>query len=154
LKPVEIFQLLSGTILLGFAFCSILFLTDVAILPELNKISLVPRLAIIDLDKQALTKVAFFFCMAVFVVISYSSYTLKKSIQSQKKINILYWFMIATLFLFFFSASISSSLVLLFCIPSSILLSLSFVNIKSMLVQEVIHIVVLALLLALNFGVI
>jgi len=55
--------------------------------------------------------------VVVFAVLNYANYTLKKSIQTQKKIDILYWFMISSLIMFFLSANIDASQVLLLCIP-------------------------------------
>jgi len=154
MKIKEVFQLTSGALLVLFAFCSILYLMDISILPELKKLSLIPRLTILESRGESLYKIAIIFSVSVFTVLSYGSYTIKKSIQNQKKIDILYWFMIAALLLLLLNTSIEASQVLLLFIPLSILLNFNFINIKSILIQEVIHIGVLALLFALNFGLI
>ena len=154
MKIIEIFQLLSGAILVLIAFCSTLFLLDINIIPEIMKVSIIPRLAIFESRGASLYKIAAIFAIAVFAVLSYGKYTLKKSIQTQKKINILYWFMIASLSMLFLFTTINANQVLLLFIPLSILLNTNFNNIKSILFQEIIHICILGLLFALNFGLI
>ncbi len=154
MKVVEILQLISGAILVLLAFCSILFLVDIEFLSELKKVSLIPRLIIFDIRGQSLSKIAIALAMAVFTVISYGSYTFKKSIETRKKIDILYWFLIASLLLLFLSNILNASQILPLCIPLSILLSFNFLNIKNNILQEVFHICILALLFLLNFGLI
>ncbi len=154
MRVKEIFQLTSGAILVLLAFCSILFLMDIAILPELKKVSLIPRLAIFEIRGESLYKLVSLFGISIFAVLSYGSYTIKKSIQTQKKIDILYWFMIAAVFLLFLNTSIDASQALLLFLPLSILLNFNFIHIKSILIQEVIHIGILTLLFLINFGII
>jgi len=152
MKLIEIIQLTSGAVLVLIAFCSILYLMDTPILPELVKVNLMPRLAIFELRGHDLYKMIVILIISVFTVLSYSSYTLKKNIQTQKKIDILYWFMIASVLLLLLSNSVNPGLALLLFIPLSILLNINFLNIKSILIQEVLHIGLIILLFALNFG--
>lgn len=152
LKLFEVFQLLSGALLVLISFCSIFYLLDISILPELTKVSLHPRLEIFSNRGGALYKILIVFVISVFTVLNYGSYTLKKNIQTQKKIDILYWFMLSSLIILFINDTMDSSQLLLLFIPLSILLNSTFINIKSILFQEVIHISLLALLFALNFN--
>lgn len=148
----EILQLLSGAFLVMIAFCSILYLMDIPFLSELNKISLIPRFAVLETRGDNLYKLAAIIATSVFAVLSYGTYILKRNIQTQKKINILYWFMIAALLISFLFSQVSANQVLLLFIPLAILLNFNFTSIKNTLVQETIHIFVLILLFALNFG--
>lgn len=152
LKIIELFQMILGAATVFFAFGSILFLLDIQVIPELAKISLSPKLIIFENRGESLYKIIVVMGLSVFAVLSYGSYTLKKSIQTQKKLDILFWFMIASLFLLFFFNSIEPSQVLLLYISLSILLNFNFLRIKSHLFQEVLHICLLGLLFALNFG--
>lgn len=153
-KVFEIFQLLSGAVLVFFAFSSILYLLDIIVFPELIKLSLIPRFTVLANRGESLYKIIVVLAVSIFVVLNYGSYTIKKSIQTQKKIDILYWFMIFSLVMFFLFNNIDASQVLLLCIPLSILLNSNFISIKTILVQEVVHIFILGLLFALNFGLI
>jgi len=154
MKFSEVFQMISGVLLVFIAFSSILFLLDIKVMPELVKVSIIPRLAIFDIRGESLYKMAVIFGMSIFTVLSYGKYTLKKSIQTQKKIDILYWFMMASLFMLFLFTEINANQVLVLFIPIAIMLNTNFLNIKSVLFQEVMHLVLLALLFALSFGVI
>ena len=154
MKMNEVFQMLSGILLVFILYCSILFLLDIEAIPELVKVSIIPRLVFFDIRGESFYKMAIIFAVSIFTVLSYGKYTLKKSIQTQKKIDILYWFMMASLFMLFLFSEINANQVLLLFIPLAILLNTNFLNIKSILVQEVIHVILLALLIALNFGVI
>ena len=153
-KVVEIFQLLSGTLLVYVAFGGILFLKDLSILPEFAKISLVPKLGLFEIRGSALIKAAVAVGLSIFATLHYNKYTLKKSIQTQKKIDILYWFMMASLIIGFLFPQIIASQLLLLLIPLAMLLNLNFVSIRNILIQEIFHIGMLALLFALNFGLI
>lgn len=154
MKMAEILQLISGSILVYSAYCGVLYLSNYAILPELNKISLIPRLSILELRGAALYKVAAIVLVSLYAVINYGRYTLKKSIQTQKKVDILYWFMIASMLILLISPNIYPGLVLLLFIPISIFLNINFLNIKSILIQELLHIAILAALFAFHFGLI
>lgn len=154
LKIFEIFQLLSGAATVFFAFACILFLLDINISPELLKLSLIPRFTILDIRGESLYKIIVVLAVSIFAVLNYGNYTLKKSIQTQKKIDILFWFMFFSMIMFFLTVNLEASQVLLLCIPLSILLNSNFINIKSVLIQEVFHICILGLIFALNFGLI
>lgn len=154
MKVKELFQLLSGAILVYIAFCGILYLRDIEFVKEISKVSLIPRLIVFDARGETLYKIGVIVAISIFTVLSYGSYTIKKSIQSQKKIDILYWFMLASLLILFLFSQLDANQVLLTWLPISILLSFNFNNIKNELLQEAIHIGVLTLLFILNFGVI
>jgi len=152
MKVVEIFQMISGILLVLIAFCGILYLLDIPFLPELNKASIYPRLTLLEVRGVQLYTIGVIIFIAGFTVLSYGKYTVKKSIQIQKKVDILYWIMIATALILFMFTSIEPNQVLLICIPFSILLSLNFISIQNLLMQELIHIGALALLFAFHFG--
>lgn len=152
LKTAEILQLLSGSILTYIVFCSVLFLNDTPMLPELSKISLMPQLTIFHARGAELYKLLGILVLSLFAILNYGSYTLKKSIQVQKKIDILFWFMIAALLIILLCVSLNANQALLLFIPLAIMLNFNFVNLKNVLLQEVLHVCLLGLLFALNFG--
>ena len=69
-----------------------------------------------------------------------------------RKVDILFWFMIVQLIMVFFYIQMNAHLALLIFVPLSILLSISFLRIKSNLIQELVHLGGLIILFALNFG--
>ena len=154
MKINEILQLLSGAFLVLLIFSGTLFLLDLEFLPELLKIRLIPSLDVLAIRGSELYKILIVLVIAIFSVLNYGSYTLKKSIQNQKKIDILYWFMFASGIMFFLFDTKSAGQVLIVFIPLSILMNSTFIDIKNTMFQEAIHICLLALLFALNFGLI
>ncbi|MDF1694209.1 MAG: DUF6427 family protein [Saprospiraceae bacterium] len=152
MKIKELLQMCSGILLVLFAYSGILYLIDIEIIPELAKVSIIPRLLLVDLRGMMLYKVLIIVGIAIFAVLSYGKYTVKKSIQVQKKIDILFWFMMVQLLMLFMYTSLNANQSLMLFIPLSILLSFNFIRIKSNLVQELIHLGVLILLFTLNFG--
>lgn len=153
-KLNEIMQMFSGIAVVLFLFCGILYLLSIGIYAELSKITLMPKLSMFNLRGEMLYKASAIGVLAIFAVLRYGSYTLKKSIQVQKKIDILFWCMVVQLIMIFFYTSIHAHLALLVFVPLSILLSFSFMRIKNNLIQEIIHLVALVLLFVLNFGLI
>jgi hypothetical protein len=154
LKVFEIFQLISGALLAIFAYGSILYLSNSEVFSELTKFTLIPRFTLFESRGGSLYKIIIILAIAIFAVLNYANYTVKKNIQTQKKIDILFWFMIGSIIIYLLFKNINASQVLLLYIPLSIFLSFNFIRIKGILTQEIIHILLLGLLFALNFGLI
>ena len=151
-KLIETLQIMSGVLLVVLAFCSILFLFNLPFLPEILKADLTPKLTIMSLKGESLYNLVVIFVVALFAVFSYNRYTIKKSIQVQKKIDIFYWLMITSFLFLILANPIDANLFLLLCIPLAVFLNLNFNSIKGILVQEIIHISALVLLFIHNFG--
>lgn len=154
MKMKELNQMILGSVSVYFAFGGILYLIDIDSFSEFSKLSLSPNFSIFENRGESVYKLLTILAVSIISVLGYGANTLKKSIQAQKKIDILYWFMMASLIMLFLYDAIEASQFLLLCVPLSILLNFRFISIKSPLVQEVIHICVVGLLFAFNFGLI
>ncbi len=90
--------------------------------------------------------------LAVFVVVAllnFGSYTSRKSIQVQKFIGILFWFLFAGGLTVFTLPSIAVAHFLLLASPLGIFLALTFLNIKNRALAEVLHLLLVGSVLAL-----
>jgi hypothetical protein len=95
-------------------------------------------------------KLAIFFIALILVVANNGLYLAKKNIQVQKKINILYWVLIAAAVAVPFQANITFEHFLLIAPTLGIFLGLSFTAMKSQW-AEAIHFLMVVLVLALQF---
>ena len=95
--------------------------------------------------------IGFFFLMVLITIFSYNHYVLKKNIQKQKYINILYWGLIISSLAILFQMDIRIEHIMIIVPPLSILLSFNFLNL-SRPVAESIHFLLLFGSLALQFS--
>lgn len=86
-------------------------------------------------------------------IFSYSTYSMKKSIQVQKKIDILFWMILSALIALFINDNLTVDHLLMLTIPISILLSMNLLKINSTILTELIHLGVLILIFVLHFGI-
>ena len=92
--------------------------------------------------------------LIVFIAIfSYSAYNMKKSIQVQKKIDILFWMILSAMIALFITDNLTVDHILVLTIPLSILLSMNLQKIKSPIFSELVHLGILILIFVLHFGV-
>lgn len=93
------------------------------------------------------------FSMSIIAVV-YRYYFLrkKKSIQSQKKIDILYWLMICSPLMIIFWNRIDIFSLLVLAIPLSILIGILIYRIKNQLLSEMIHLAILIGVVSFHFG--
>ena len=76
---------------------------------------------------------------------------MKKRIQVQKKINILFWMILSALIALFISDSLSIDHLLMLSAPLGILLSMNLLKIKSAIFSELIHLGIIILIFVLHF---
>jgi hypothetical protein len=95
-------------------------------------------------------KLAVFTIATLFVILNNNLYLAKKNIQVQKKINILYWVLIAAAISLPFQANATFEHFLLLAPTLGIFLGLSFTSIKNQW-AEAIHFLMVVLVLALQF---
>jgi hypothetical protein len=153
-KQKELVQLFSGLFTLFFIVVGSMYLYDMQILEEASKMNFSPHLSIFSIRGVEIYKFAGWALVAVFTVFNYNTYTLKKSIQAQKKIDILFWFLLGSSVLLFLVSNVVAFNVLLACIPLAIFINVHLINTKNPLTQELIHVMLLVLLFSLNFGMI
>ncbi len=90
--------------------------------------------------------------VVIFVIARYNNYTMKNAIQVQKKIDIIYWFMFFSLVITFFVNGLSATHLLILAIPFSMFIGLSYEKMKSSMLAEVLHIVMIILILTTHFA--
>ena len=84
-------------------------------------------------------------------IFSYGSYSMKKSIQVQKKIDILFWMILSALIALFINDNLTVDHLLMLSAPLGILLSMNLLKIKSAIFPELIHLGVLILIFVIHF---
>ncbi len=87
----------------------------------------------------------------VAVVVNYYSLRKKKSIQSQKKIDILYWLMIFGPIAVLFWHDLEYRSLLILAIPLSVMIGMVMYRIKNKAIAELIHVAVVVFLLVSHF---
>lgn len=85
-------------------------------------------------------------------ILFYGRMTSKKTLQVQKKINILYWFLLASFFTIFFINERNTTNLLILALPLSIIVGMAIEWIKAPFVEEFVHVVVLGGILYLHFN--
>lgn len=92
--------------------------------------------------------------LIVFIsIFSYGNYSMKKSIQVQKKIDILFWMIASAMIALFINDNLTADHLLMLAIPLGILLSMNLLKINSPILPELIHLGILILIGVLHFGV-
>ncbi len=86
-----------------------------------------------------------------FSIVRYNNYTMKNAIQVQKKIDIVYWFMLFTFMMLFFVEGINPEHLIFLAIPFAVFLGLSYERMKNHLIAELLHIVLVLTILVIHF---
>ena len=89
----------------------------------------------------------------VIAIFSYGSYSMKKSIQVQKKIDILFWMILSAMIALFINDHLTVDHLLMLSVPLGILLSMNLLKIKGAIFPELIHLGFLILIFVLHFKV-
>ncbi len=89
--------------------------------------------------------------LLLLAIFSYGSQTSKKTIQAQKKIDILYWVLLCSLGGLILCQYLTVSYLLITMIPFSILLSNIFLKIKNAMTQELVHLCLVGAILMHHF---
>ena len=87
-------------------------------------------------------------------ILGYGFYTSKKSIQAQKKVDILYWVALASLIGLLLVNQVTLSYALFLIFPLSIFISMSFLNIRNKLVLELLHLGAVIAVMGIHFAII
>jgi hypothetical protein len=87
--------------------------------------------------------------VVLFIILRYNSFTMKSSIQVQKKVDIIYWFMLFTFLIMFFIEDVDTTHLAILSIPFAIFIGLSFEKMKNAMMSELIHV---AMVVAILFG--
>lgn len=103
----------------------------------LNKISFVNLMN--GFDIKSLIVLIFLTIFILIFLFNYGSYSGKKVISGQKRISILFWFLLFTGISIFFYKEVSIQHVILFVIPLSVFLSSNLIDIKNRIWPELIH---------------
>lgn len=109
---------------------------------------------IIPSDTEGFITLGVVMLLVVIAVFSYNSYMMKKSIQVQKKVDILFWLAIFSLLSLIFSNELLRDHLLILSVPLSIFLSMNLIKVKNPLLAELGHLSVLILIGLLHFNVI
>jgi len=86
-----------------------------------------------------------------FAIFNYPSFTSKKSIQSQKKIDIIYWFMFFTLVAFLIFKTNGSLHLISLVLPLSLIIGIYLSDSKRIILNELVHIFIIALIFITQF---
>lgn len=151
IKLKEIFQLLVGLLTPVFLYSAIVYLINGSLTNILNKYAWTFNYQIIQVNSIASFIYIAIALLSVFCILSYRQYTIKKSIQAQKKIDILFWLMMFSGLFALTSNTMHPSTLVLFFIPLSSLISTNFLNIKNTLIQEVIHVSFIVAIFMIHF---
>lgn len=94
----------------------------------------------LDLDLKTILYLSAIGLTAIYSIARYNTYTMKSSIQVQKKIDIIYWFMFFCMLMMFFINGITFTHLVILAIPFAMFIGLSFEKMKSRFVAEMFHI--------------
>ena len=147
-KNIERLQYTSGFLVPIFLSFSLLYYFEYnigVILSEFwNEFGLFSFKSLISIG--LLTTLGIYLIIFLINFISYNKYTVKKSIQSQKKVDLLYWLALFSLFTVLFHVNPSLNNLLILAIPISILFSMNLSTMKNKLSTEFIHLFLLAIM--------
>ncbi len=89
---------------------------------------------------------AVYFFLLTFIIFNYNSYIGKKNIQIQKMIDLLYWFLLASLPIALFAGEINIVEIKVLAIGISMLFAITLAANKNVLINEFIHIIFLGVI--------
>lgn len=152
-KISERFQYLAGVLCPYFLYGGYLFLTD-QFMPRwngfLSNLINIPDFS--ELPKSNISAplgiILFFIVLAV---LSYNSYSSKKSIQAQKKIDVLYWVLLLSIPTIFLASQMDFAHMMPVFGVLAICLSMNFLTIKNTMVQELLFLSCLGGVMAFHF---
>lgn len=152
LNVKNILQFLAGVLTIGLLVFGIEYLLDIDVMKELQLF--LPGFNSILFQKSTFLHPVNIFLVILFIlsIFGYNSYGVKKSIQSQRKIDLLYYFMITVFISVIISHDIAISHLLAMFIPLSILVAMTFLDIKNNLIAELVHLILIGLIFFFHFG--
>lgn len=146
----EFLQLLSGVALIAYFYTFYLFFSGQSIEFESFTFSYVFKFINESISMLILTIVT---TSLIFIILfTYSSFIKKKSIQSQKKVNILFWFVLSAMIAFmFFNPAYRYSYFLTLAFGLSYFTSAIFLKIKNKMLSEIVYVIIVFLILIYQF---
>lgn len=151
-KVSELFIFLSGIIVPVFLLWTIFYWNDKGSeIYELIQFDKGIFSVLLHFTTEVLIWLIFTGIIVGFSIVRYNNYTMKNAIQVQKKIDIVYWFMLFTLIMLFFIEGINEEHLIFTAIPFSVFLGLSYERMKNHLIAELLHIVLVLSILVIHF---
>lgn len=151
IKLPEILQLLTGTVtsfLIIYGYRYIITDTfDIAYMDWFPTLSM----DVLGIYGIQLVVTVAYVLLAIGLIVNYRAYTSKKIIQAQKKIDLLFWVLLFAGMAMFMDGGMGVGSLVLMSIPVAIFLSINLLNIKKPMMQEMIHLAILAGIFALHF---
>lgn len=149
---VDFFQVVTGFITSIYITYSIAILCNIDVSRELDSYSLgINFYKYMDISNYPYI---FIYVLAALIIciFGYNKNTIKKSIQSQKKIDILYWVLFVGFLIAMISNPLESHISNIIAVPSSVLVTMWILRLKSKVFQEFLHLVLLTILFYLHFS--
>ena len=153
-KTKEILQYLSGIVIPVFLYGSWVFYKRhlVEKMGSIYSGKLGFPSHILNIDMQGYLGLAAITVILLYCFFSYSGYLMKKSIQVQKKIDILFWLSFFAVVSILIYDHLDYDHLLMLAIPLSILLSMSLIKINNTMIAELLHLTVLIGIGLFHFG--
>ena len=153
LRLNEILILIIGAFIPYFFAGTFAFLVDA--LPEFHHLQIADNTGFLNFDWtsnwKSHTTLAIFGILSVVAIFSFSIYSQKKSIQTQKYIQVLYYFLFGSILTVFVQQGIRPTHLMLLAIPLSLLLPLNFLSFKNKNLASTFHLIWLILVLAIQY---
>ncbi len=152
-KIRERFQLLGGVLTLYILLFTYLFLTNN--LGQFFEMMMVFGFSfdwVRNIDLRQIIDLAIMAILLIIIIINSGAYSLKQNIGVQKYVNILFWMLIFSTIIFFIIYPFHIDQLLLFAIPVSTFLCLSFLYLKNRQLAEVLHLFLVVVILLWQFN--
>ena len=153
LRINEILMVLIGAIIPYFLSGTFAFLGDT--LPLFHHLQIEDNLGFLNFDWkpvwQNYATLGIFGVFSLLAFFSFGTYFQKQSIQAQKYIQVLYYFIIVAGLMVFLQNGIRPSHLMLLAIPLSMLLPINFLSLKNKNLTSTLHIIWLIIVLAIQY---
>ncbi len=150
LKIRELFQLLSGVLTVIYFYAFTMFFYDKNIILPKIKIYTISRYFTHDIASIIIYSIFIF--LFFYSTFTYRKFIIKKSIQSQKKINILFWLLLFTIIIsIFFKPGFLLNYMVVIAFPLSVFVSMIYQRIKNNLIAEIVNFVIIFTILVYHF---
>ncbi len=103
------------------------------------------------MDLSAIITISIIGILILYVFLSYNAYRIKKAIDVQKKIDLVYWVMLISVFITLISDDVSLRELAIPAIAIAILFSMSFSRIQNKVLTELIHLVFIMVICTTHF---
>jgi hypothetical protein len=112
------------------------------------------RLPNLDLNQPVLLYVGILvmLLMLIYTLLSYGSVTGKKAVQVQKKIDIMYWFLLLNGICFIIFTTYGFTHLVTLAVPISVIIGITLSDSKAKVLPELIHIILIAIIFMSQFG--